>query len=65
MIQTIDLVYDISTEIKLCQRIEPLQIVHSFYQVIGKVEHSEITKMINILDSSNFVRVQVENIKLG
>ena len=59
VVQPVDLVDDVAAEVELGQRVEPLQVVHCLYQVVGEVQDSEVTQVIDIFDSTNFIRVQV------
>ena len=55
MVEAIYLVNYVSAQIELRERVETLQVVYCFDQIVGKIEDSEIAQMVNILDLSNLV----------
>ena len=55
MVQSIDLVDNVAPQVQLRQAVQPLQVVNCLNQVVRKVEHSEVTKVADVLNLADLV----------
>ena len=62
MIQTGNLVNNVSAQIQLSERDQAIKIVDNFDEIVCKIEYSEFSQVVDVLNSTDFVTMQVQHI---
>ena len=57
VIDAIYLVYDVASQIELCQAVESVEAVHGFDQIVGEIQNTQLTKMIDVFNFADLVRM--------
>jgi len=59
MLETIYSLYKVAPQVELGERDQPVEIFYSCDKVVGKIQHSQLRQVIDILNLGDLVRMKV------